>query len=153
MLDAFHAKTKAERHRRTIAQRSRYQALRAQGACGICGQPSRKAYCPACAAKAARRQRLKQLGITDTQYAQALLAQGAKCAICRTSQAKLKQALHADHDHATGAFRGLLCHRCNMGLGFFRDRQVLLRVAIRYLRGASRLRRAAKQRAPEPPHA
>lgn len=43
-----------------------------------------------------------------------LTAQGGGCAICG---AKPKtRRLHVDHDHASGAVRGLLCHRCNRAL-------------------------------------
>jgi len=41
--------------------------------------------------------------------------------------------LHVDHDHITGALRGLLCSACNTGLGFFRDHPELLKRAIEYL--------------------
>lgn len=54
------------------------------------------------------------LGITDADYAAMLAAQGGHCAIC-PSTPKTRR-LHVDHDHATGAVRGLLCHRCNRAL-------------------------------------
>lgn len=40
-----------------------------------------------------------------------------------------------DHDHVTKRIRGSLCHRCNMGLGHFRDDPELLELAAMYLRG------------------
>lgn len=39
-----------------------------------------------------------------------------------------------DHDHNTNKIRGLLCSRCNMGLGFFDDSIEGLTKAINYLK-------------------
>jgi hypothetical protein len=45
----------------------------------------------------------------------ALLAkQGGLCAICKTAPARPV----VDHCHETGAVRGILCHRCNIGLPY-----------------------------------
>jgi hypothetical protein len=38
-----------------------------------------------------------------------------------------------DHDHVTGAVRGVLCKSCNYGLGNFRDDPALFVSAITYL--------------------
>jgi hypothetical protein len=54
----------------------------------------------------------------------------SKCAICGT-----REKLVVDHDHQTNYVRGLLCNRCNLGLGCFQDRTVLFENAIRYLKG------------------
>lgn len=45
--------------------------------------------------------------------------------------------MHVDHDHATGAIRGVLCLNCNQGIGKFGDDPDLLRRAAVYL-GATR---------------
>lgn len=55
-----------------------------------------------------------------------------ECIICGESQ-KLQLAI--DHDHKTGKVRGALCNRCNLGLGHFRDKPELLRLAALYLEG------------------
>jgi hypothetical protein len=54
------------------------------------------------------------------------------CAICGGKELTGK-ALARDHDHVTGYFRGYLCSKCNVGLGFFRDNIELLTRAIGYL--------------------
>ena len=53
------------------------------------------------------------------------------CEICNDYSPR---ALHLDHDHVTGRFRGWLCSRCNTALGLFRDDRVLLHFADDYLR-------------------
>jgi len=55
------------------------------------------------------------------------------CEICGQATQK---ALHLDHDHITGAFRGWLCGPCNLGIGSFRDNSDLLVSAARYIRGS-----------------
>lgn len=61
-----------------------------------------------------------------------LTAQSGACAICR-EPSKQHRRLSVDHDHRTGLARGLLCHRCNLGLGHFEDDVERLRTAIAYL--------------------
>jgi len=41
--------------------------------------------------------------------------------------------LHIDHDHEKGNVRGLLCYKCNVGLGYFKDNPKILLRAIDYL--------------------
>ena len=42
--------------------------------------------------------------------------------------------LAIDHDHKTGTVRGMLCQKCNVGLGNFNDNPELLAKAIRYIK-------------------
>jgi hypothetical protein len=75
-------------------------------------------------------------------------SQAGRCALCGDPPGG-KRRLHHDHCHATGFDRGLLCARCNMGLGMFRDRPDLLRAAAAYLeRHAARVPVAPKPRFP-----
>jgi predicted nucleic acid-binding Zn ribbon protein len=85
-----------------------------------------------------RPQLVYNYGITEDQYQAMLEDQGNACAICGSPEwpAGLHPGSpHVDHDHATGAVRGLLCGHCNQGLGMFRDDPVRLRAAAAYLDG------------------
>lgn len=78
-------------------------------------------------------------GISLDQYEAMLAAQGNGCAICggeHTPEDRWKSGLknlRVDHDHRTGAVRGLLCFHCNTALGHFRDNPELLVKALAYL--------------------
>jgi len=60
--------------------------------------------------------------------------QNGCCAICGIHQSQLKKTLCVDHDHKTGQIRGLLCNKCNRGIGMFNDDVILLETAIKYLK-------------------
>lgn len=71
--------------------------------------------CRACAsAKTHAAMVEKVYGITGDDYETLLALQGGKCAICRARP--ISKRLATDHDHKTGAVRGLLCSRCNHDL-------------------------------------
>jgi len=87
-----------------------------------CARESRRLRAAADPAKEAARKRRVHLkhfyGITPEHYESMLAAQGGGCAICGSRKAPSKrQWLYVDHDHATGAVRGILCARCNMAIG------------------------------------
>lgn len=76
----------------------------------------------------------RKYGVSIDDYDRMVEAQGGTCAICGTTapdEAGLRW--NVDHDHETGAVRGLLCRNCNVGLGKFGDDIELLRRAIAYL--------------------
>ena len=72
-------------------------------------------------------------GITTEQYGLILQEQNYQCMICKADQCNTGQNFAVDHDHKTGAVRGLLCQACNTALGKFKDNPELLRRAARYL--------------------
>lgn len=72
-------------------------------------------------------------GIGIEQHDAMMELQGGRCAICRDTSPNPRYPLGVDHCHATGAVRGLLCHRCNASLGGFRDRIDLLENARAYI--------------------
>jgi hypothetical protein len=71
--------------------------------------------------------------ISVEDHDQLLHEQGGLCAICKTDKPAGSGRLNVDHDHATGAVRGLLCHSCNTALGGFGDDVERLQAAIDYL--------------------
>lgn len=79
-----------------------------------------------------RRTRLKsKYGISDEKYEQMFQAQNGKCALCSKSHTRRK--LNVDHCHRTGLVRGLLCDKCNLGIGLFDDNPHLLNKVKEYL--------------------
>lgn len=84
---------------------------------------------------------IKTYGITLDQYNEMSVQQDHKCKICKkpeTAKSSLRKDgsynLAVDHCHKTGKVRGLLCQKCNGGLGQFHDSIQNLYSAIEYLK-------------------
>jgi len=75
---------------------------------------------------------LKQYGLTPIEFAAMEKRQSNRCNICGETP-NGDGRLSIDHDHLTGIVRGLLCAKCNAGIGLFRDDKALLYAAISYL--------------------
>ena len=65
-------------------------------------------------------------GITEKEYDDMVREQDNTCAICKEPESKLNDngypmRLCVDHDHITGQVRGLLCNKCNLGIGYLRS--------------------------------
>lgn len=71
--------------------------------------------------------------ISLENYSRMLQSQHGVCAICRIVPEE-GVWMCVDHDHQSGAIRGLLCSSCNKMLGFARDNEETLESAISYLR-------------------
>lgn len=69
--------------------------------------------------------------ISLEDYEILLAEQDNSCFICKKIG---KQSLAVDHNHNTGAVRGLLCNNCNTGLGNLRESIDNLERAIKYLK-------------------
>lgn len=80
-------------------------------------------------------QLLNKYGITLDIYHSILRSQGGRCAVCSTEQCVTGKNFAVDHDHNTGNVRGLLCQRCNTGIGKFRDDPEILSNALAYVTG------------------
>jgi hypothetical protein len=100
---------------------------------------SHPSYCRACQWAAWLRQKYK---ITLEEFAAKVAEQDGRCPIdgemldvsldAMTGRRKTR----VDHDHRTGRFRGITCHRHNIGMGYFADDPALLRAAASYLETA-----------------
>lgn len=89
-----------------------------------------------------RQAHLMRYGLSSEEEFQARLAsQGNACAVCGTDEPGLK-GWQIDHDHTCcpkrarcgQCTRGILCMRCNLGLGHFKDDPQRLEAAIAYLK-------------------
>lgn len=74
----------------------------------------------------------KNYNITLADYDQMFAQQRGRCKICAKKE-KRGRRLSVDHNHQTGRVRGLLCNRCNTGLGKFCDNSEILVKAAEYL--------------------
>lgn len=118
--------------------------------CGACGETKSAAAFrrswhsdsgldPRCNPCIAAERRLRSFGITQEDYDALFIRQNGVCAICGCAETSLAnhgqsvKALAVDHDHETGAIRGLLCHNCNKGIGHLGDSPNRLLAAAAYL--------------------
>lgn len=84
---------------------------------------------------------VKTYGITQSEFEEMFAAQGGRCAICESDDPTRHWTV--DHDHLTGAVRGILCWHCNVGLGHFRDDALNIVAAADYLLSRNAVRGVA----------
>lgn len=104
--------------------------------CRICGpvvaQKRADGYrCPNRVSNHRHNHLMNRYKISEADYSAMYDKQEGRCAICRTEL----PLLHVDHVHVTGVVRGLLCGKCNRGIGMFNDDPETLVAAARYLQG------------------
>ena len=68
-------------------------------------------------------------GLTKEEVIEMRAEQNSTCPICM----RPTKRFCVDHDHETGKVRGLLCYRCNTGLGLFYDNLDVVKRAVGYL--------------------
>lgn len=99
-----------------------------------CGQLNyaRKRKCAKCGKPRPRRKRAAHLSALDLPYEVFVEVNGGEfCGICGAKPTATRR-LDRDHDHISGAVRGVLCHRHNRGLDWFKGIDEL-KAAIAYL--------------------
>lgn len=124
--NADHTRTYRAAHRTEVNnyERARRADIRAQD--------------PQAARYADRVRTLRPYGLSPEQWDAMFEAQGRCCAICLTDDSGGRW--HTDHDGTIGkkAVRGILCVRCNIGIGQFKHDPERLRWAVRYLQANNR---------------
>lgn len=97
----------------------------------------RHSWCKVCHAKLAKaRKRLAYYGLSQEEFDTLTERQCGCCAICGRPFTQSLRCV-VDHDHVTGAVRGLLCDKCNLGIGHFNEKASTLIAAAQYLNAHS----------------
>lgn len=81
-----------------------------------------------------RNKRLKnKYGITINDYEQMLKDQNNSCLICKDEFSDTIKP-DVDHHHSTRKVRGILCHTCNLALGYLREDEDIIWNMLEYLK-------------------
>ena len=139
----------AKAERRQLQNDKKKQERRANAKCQSCGEtrPRARRFCESCAANRTRQLRfasnLARFGMSEHDYWLKLAEQRHSCAICKLPVwDRAERKLYAvDHNHKCCSrpgscgecVRGILCVRCNLGLGSFGDDPDTLRAAADYV--------------------
>ena len=104
--------------------------------CEHCGEEFKQAFarhvfCDVCAPDGKFSKYIRKYGISKREFDVMFAEQQGHCAICQ-KRLDLAKDTHIDHDHVTGAVRGLLCNVCNTRVGVFES---FADVARAYLAG------------------
>src|SRR5690606_39013190 len=99
------------------------------------GKTSGKARCRACVAEA---NRIRRYNLKKGQYTEIVDTQNGECAICgvilkRKNTGDAWSSPVVDHDHKSGAVRGVLCQECNLALGHLADDPMIIARACSYI--------------------
>ncbi len=95
----------------------------------------------------------RRYGVTAAEYDRTRETQGHRCALCQTHEDELpllttgrrrrdgspavnSVKLVVDHCHTSGVTRSLICHRCNIVVGYAEKHADLLAMAAEYIRRA-----------------
>lgn len=71
-------------------------------------------------------------GLSPAAFSAMLAGQGGACAVCRTTE-WTSRGPQVDHNHKTKSVRGILCHGCNLALGFLRENPKIIRALAVYI--------------------
>ncbi|MBQ1076812.1 endonuclease VII domain-containing protein [Micromonospora sp. C31] len=80
-----------------------------------------------------RAEALAKFGLTLEDFDRMTRQLGGLCPVCGQDPSSLEKGWAIDHCHETGRFRGLICARCNAGIGALGDSVPAIGSAINYL--------------------
>lgn len=114
--------------------------------CYVCGKRKREDEislsknnpCKVCKSHA---NRWLRFGLSPWRYGELLEEQKKQCAICGivfTETGRAKAVI--DHCHKTKMIRGVLCVKCNTGIGQLRDSSQIVKAALNYLENKKRIK-------------
>lgn len=117
-------------YKRNANRRSLYAVRRISGLCK-CGSETfgKRAKCERCIRINSASQSARMPATVRDAF---WYSQGGRCACC-DSALEDRYAAYADHNHISGAWRGLLCNRCNTTVGYVEYRPWLIDAADAYL--------------------
>ena len=75
----------------------------------------------------------RSYGLEKEEYLELFNKQNYCCPGCLQPIAPYSRTAHVDHDHKTGLVRGILCLKCNSGLGMLNDDTAVLMRLSEYL--------------------
>ena len=79
--------------------------------------------------------RMNMYGLDSDTYQMMVFQQGSVCAVCGEPQrARHTKLLCVDHNHETGQIRELLCHTCNVLLGYVEKDRSRVKKLVEYLK-------------------
>ena len=93
--------------------------------------------------------------LSHDRFEQIFTEQSRRCACCQNTDPG-EASWHIDHDHQTGLIRGILCAKCNTGIGQLGDNLRCLQQAVAYLQahetrgGYGKAEKAPKPQQPLP---
>ncbi len=87
---------------------------------------ARQIWCKTCVPDDQNRRRMQKYKLSQEMFMEMYNNQGGKCKLCSN------QIEVVDHCHVTGEVRGLLCHRCNHGVGVIERAGNFLKQALVY---------------------
>ena len=124
-----------------------------QSACISCSKIKQKTWWASHSPKKRLEQHLKyKYGVTHDEFRAAWDAQQGACAICCTELPDLmtydnrRRGYAIDHNHESGAFRGILCLKCNSLLGMASESIDVLKAAMKYLNERGSYASAARKK-------